>query len=83
MDNPVIQGWSAQSPRPTRGFVGQRLVGRSLSVDECHEKAGSMPKNRGFLGYSYTVSGEPGVREAECGVIAKENRCLVVGDCGQ
>ena len=58
MNTPVIQSWSAQSLRTTRGFVGQRLVGRNLSVDECHEKAGSMPKNGGFLGYSYTVSGE-------------------------
>ena len=82
MDDPVIQSWSAQRPRTTRGFVGQRLVCRNLSVDECHEKTGSMPNNRRFLGHSYTVSGEQGVREAEGGVIARENRCLVVGNCG-
>ena len=82
MDDLVIQSWSAQRPRTTRGFVGQRSVGRNLSVDECHERTGSMPNNRRFLGYSYTVGREQGVREAEGRVIARENSSLVVGNCG-
>ena len=83
MDHPVIQSWLAQRPRTTRGFAGQRSVGRNLGVEECHEKTGSMPNDRRFLGYSYTVSGEQGERKAEGGVIAREKRCLVVGNCGQ
>ena len=76
MDDPVIQSWSAQRPRTTRGFVGQRSVGRKLPIDKCHEKTGWMPKNGSFLEYSYTVSGQQGVREAEGRVIARGNWCF-------
>lgn len=82
MNDPVLQSWSAQGPRTTRGFVGQKAVGRNLSMDECHEKTVPIPNDRRFLEYSYTVGGEQGVREAESRVIARENRCLVVRNCG-
>ena len=35
-----------------------------------------MPKNGSFLEYSYTVSGQQGVREAEGRVIARGNWCF-------
>lgn len=45
MDRPVVKRWLARGPRTIRGFVGKGRVRGRLSVDGCHEKTGSSPKD--------------------------------------
>ena len=41
----MVERWLARGPRTIRGFVGKRRVRGRLSVDGCHEKTGSSPKD--------------------------------------